>query len=68
MVALCGTLTANLGDVAHPENIMTKVTRDEAAAVILTSGGAIKARAVILTLPLCLAIALGYDPSLPQWR
>ena len=47
---------------------MTKVTHEDTAVVTLESGETIEARTVVSTLPPRLAVALEYDPPLPQWR
>ena len=68
MAALCDALAADLGDVVRLGSVVTKVTHDETAVVTLASGETIEARTVVSTLPPRLAVALEYDPPLPQWR
>ena len=54
MVALCEALAADLGNVVRLGDPVTKVTHGDTA--------------VVSTLPPRLAVALEYDPPLPQWR
>ena len=68
MIALCEALAADLGDVVRLGNPVTKVTHGDTAVVTLESGETIEARTVVSTLPPRLAVALEYDPPLPQWR
>ena len=68
MTALCEALANDLGDVVRLGNPVTKVTHGDTAVVTLASGETIEARTVVSTLPPRLAVALEYDPPLPQWR
>lgn len=68
MTALCEALANDLGDVVRLGNPVTKVTHGDTAVVTLASGESIEARTVVSTLPPRLAVALEYDPPLPQWR
>ena len=68
MTALCEALANDLGEVVRLGNPVTKVTHGDTAVVTLASGETIEARTVVSTLPPRLAVALEYDPPLPQWR
>ena len=68
MAALCEALANDLGDVVRLGNPVTKVTHGDTAVVTLASGETVEARTVVSTLPPRLAVALEYDPPLPQWR
>ena len=68
MTALCEALANDLGEVVRLGNPVTKVTHGDTAVVTLASGETVEARTVVSTLPPRLAVALEYDPPLPQWR
>ena len=68
MMALCEALADDLGEVVRLGSPGTKVTHEDTAVVTLESGETIEARTVVSTLPPRLAVALEYDPPLPQWR
>jgi FAD dependent oxidoreductase len=68
MAALCEALAADLGDAVRLGNAVTRIGHGDVASVTLASGETIEARTVISTLPPRLAVALEYDPPLPQWR
>ncbi|WP_130873057.1 flavin monoamine oxidase family protein [[Pseudopropionibacterium] massiliense] len=68
MMALCEALADDLGEVVRLGSPVTKVTHEDTAVVTLESGETIEARTVVSTLPPRLAVALEYDPPLPQWR